>query len=90
MREGALQDRDAACDATLMTCTPAAESAQGRAESATLLTNVAIGVGVTGIAVGLIWYLVDRPSSSSRPGTSGSLSVSVTSGGAVFSVGGRL
>ena len=90
LREAALQDRAAACDATLMSCTPAAESAQERAESATLLTNVAIGVGVTGIAAGLVWYLMAGPSSSARPGASGSLSVSVAPGGAMFSVGGHL
>jgi len=90
LRGNALQDRAAACDATLMFCTPAAESAQGRAESATLLTNVAIGVGVTGIAAGLVWYLVDSPSSSSRPSAFGSLSISVASDGAIFSMGGLL
>lgn len=61
VRPGAEADRNAACHAATMSCDPAAQDAQNRGQTATLVTNISIGIGVAGLAIGAIW-LIAAPS----------------------------
>ena len=90
LRAGALSDRDAACHAATMSCDPAALDAQSRAETATLLTNVALGVGSAAVVGGVVWYLLGRGGSEEPERTAWTWGMGPLAGGAVLRVGGTL
>jgi serine/threonine-protein kinase len=58
IHDGAMSDRDAACDAD--GCDPSSVDADARMRTLTTATNVAIGVGGAAVAGGVVWFLVGR------------------------------
>lgn len=60
LREGARSDRDAACDPA-EGCFEVAQDHEARFRSFTVLTDVALGVGVAAVAGGVLWWVLGRP-----------------------------
>lgn len=89
LRAGALRDRAVACPPATMICDPSAGDAQSRAESATLMTNVALGIGVLGVAVGALWYFLGQPPDAT-PRTAWRWGIEPIGGGTMVRVGGSL
>lgn len=58
MHDGAIADRDAACDPR--GCAPSSIEFNETARSLTLGTNIALGLGAAAIAGGLTWFFVAR------------------------------
>jgi len=86
MRDSAIADRDAACDAR--GCDPSSIDSNETARSFTLGTNLAMGLGAAAIAGGLTWFFVAR----SGRGETRALRPSawIHPGGAGLSLGGTL
>ena len=87
LRAGALRDRAAACHASTLTCDPAALDAQSRAESATLMTNVTLGIGVVGVAIGALWYFLGQSPAAAPQRTSWIWGIEPVGGGTMVQVG---
>jgi hypothetical protein len=58
LHDGALGDREAACDAR--GCDPSSVDADARMRELTTATNVAIGAGGAAVAGAAVWFLVSR------------------------------
>lgn len=58
LHQGAVADRDAACDAT--GCDPSARDANDAAATWRTLNNAALGVGAAAVAGGVLWWLLAR------------------------------
>ncbi len=90
MRAGALNDRAAACHSSTMSCDSAANDAQSRAVTATLLTNVSLGVGAAAIVGGALWYVLGRGSDTRPERSAWTWDVGPIAGGAALQVAGTL
>lgn len=58
LHDGAMSDRDGACDAG--GCDPSAVDADARMRGLTTATNVAIAVGSAAVAGGVVWWVLSR------------------------------
>jgi hypothetical protein len=91
LHEGAVSERDAACDAS--GCDPVALAHDERARTFTTLTNVSLGLGLATVGGAVLWYaFAPRRASEARPAVAVGPRVGVLvlpSGGAV-TLGGAL
>ncbi|MBI5488983.1 MAG: hypothetical protein HY905_16735 [Deltaproteobacteria bacterium] len=89
MYDNAVGMRDAAC--TTRGCLPISISHDQDVTTWSIATNVGLGVGVAGVAAGVIWYLVARPRREAPASRWGARPfVSPLAGGAVLGLQGGL
>lgn len=86
LHDGAMSERDGACDAG--GCDPSSVDADARMRGLTTATNVAIGVGSAAVAGGVVWWLASRR--GGREAERGRPTVWVVPTGAGLAVGGAL
>jgi len=86
LHDGAMSERDGACDAG--GCDPSSVDADARMRGLTTATNVAIGVGSAAVAGGVVWWLASR--GRGRDAERGRPTVWVVPTGTGLAVGGAL
>lgn len=93
MRNGAIDERDAACAPDTECSDNAFTTAQGhhdRAVTYNTVSNVALGVGAAAVVGGAVWYFVARPGRSAPSRTALRWYVTPTADGASLGLGGTL